>query len=73
MHLTWVIFLLGAGATRGLAREALRRTIPECFRLGAAGSLQSDSAPSLSKRSPGGRQPLTVWLRLPTARSLGLL
>jgi hypothetical protein len=28
---------------------------------------------SLSKRSPGGRQPLTVWLRLPTARSLGLL
>jgi hypothetical protein len=29
-------------------------------------------APSLSKRSPGGRQSPTVWLRLPTVKSLGL-
>lgn len=54
MHLTRVIFLLGAGATRGLAREALRRTIPECFRSGAAGSHQSDSAP-LTKQKESGR------------------
>ena len=62
-----VIFLLGAGATRGLAREALRQQFPSvsaCARL-APNSYRA--APGVEEQREPERPPTpTVWLRLPT-------
>jgi hypothetical protein len=74
MHLARVIFFLGGRRDEGSRPGSPAANIPECFRLGAAGSLQIVPTPTglVEHREPERPSSPTVWLRLPTVKSLGL-
>ena len=67
MHLAAVIFLLGGRRDEGLARESPAANVPS-----VSACARWPRQNSIPKRDRATANP-TVWLRLPTAESLGLL